>query len=83
MLSISIAASAMMVQDPEVIYIRRFLSNLGFQQTHPPCAYEDNRTCVAWSEGSVGGSDRANLKHIDLGEHFVHNAVGQGFLKLN
>ena len=72
-----IAASAMV---QEVIYIRKFLGNLGFQQTHPTCVYEDNRTCVAWSEGSVGGSDRA--KHIDLRGHFVHNAVGQGFLKL-
>ena len=35
---------------------------------------------MAWSEGSVGGSDRA--KHIDLRGHFVHNAVDQGFLKL-
>ena len=45
-----------------------------FMRTH------DNRTCVAWSEGSVGGSNRA--KHIDLREHFVQNAVDQGFLKL-
>jgi hypothetical protein len=35
---------------------------------------------AAWSEGSVGGSDRA--KHIDLGEHFVHDAVAKGVLKL-
>ena len=54
--------------------------NLGFQQTPPTCVYEDNRTCVAWSEGSVGVSDRA--KHIDLREHFVHNAVDREFLKL-
>lgn len=42
--------------------------------------YEDNRTCVAWSEGSVGGSDRA--RHIDLREHFVHDVVLRGILKL-
>ncbi len=42
--------------------------------------YMNNCTCVAWSEGSVGGSDSA--KHIDLLEHFVHNAVDQGVLKL-
>ena len=42
--------------------------------------YEDSRTCVAWSEGSVGGSDRA--KHIDLRGHFVHDAVERGSLKL-
>jgi hypothetical protein len=70
-----VAASAMV---KEVIYIRKFLDNLGFSQTKPTVIYEDNRTCVAWSEGSVGGSDRA--KHIDLREHFVHNAVAQGIL---
>ncbi len=31
-------------------------------------------------KGSVGGSDRA--KHIDLCEHFVHDAVKAGVLKL-
>ncbi len=35
---------------------------------------------MAWSEGSVGGSDRG--KHIDLREHFVHKAVDHGVLKL-
>ncbi len=70
------AASAMV---QEVIYTSRFLDNLGFQQTRPTSVYEDNRTCVAWSEGSVCGSDSA--KHIDLREHFVHNAVDLGVLK--
>ncbi len=32
------------------------------------------------SEGSVGGSDSA--KHIDLREHFVHDAVEAKILKL-
>ena len=72
-----VAASAMV---QEVIYMRRFLENLGFPQKLPTVIYEDNRTCVAWSEGSVGGSDRA--KHIDLREHLVHDAVERGFLKL-
>ena len=71
-------AASSMVQ--EVIYTRRFLENLGFPQPEPTPVFEDNRTCVAWSEGSVGGSDRA--KHIDLREHFVHDAVDKKVLKL-
>ena len=66
-------AASSMVQ--EVIYARRLLEKLGFPQPEPTVIYEDNRTCIAWSEGSVGGSDRA--KHIDLREHFVHDAVAQ------
>jgi hypothetical protein len=72
-----IAASALV---QEVIYTRRLLENLGFPQKEPTFIYEDNRTCIAWSEGSVGGSDRA--KHIDLREHFVHDAVEAKILKL-
>ena len=64
----------------EVIYIRRLLENLGFPQSEPTAILEDNRTCIAWSEGSVGGSDRA--KHIDLRQHFVHDAVHAKVLKL-
>ena len=71
-------AASSMVQ--EVIYARRLLEKLGFPQSSPTTIFEDNRTCVAWSEGSVGGSDRA--KHIDLREHFVHDAVQQKILRL-
>jgi hypothetical protein len=73
-----IAASSM-VQG--VIYARRLLEQLGFPQPEPTPVYEDNTTCIKWSEGSVGGgSDRA--KHIDLREHFVHEAVEKKILKL-
>ena len=34
-----IAVSAMV---QEVIYLRKFLGNLGFQQKHPTCVYEDS-----------------------------------------
>jgi hypothetical protein len=64
-------AASSLVQ--EVIYIRKLLTNLGFPQGSATEIGEDNRTCIAWSEGSVGGSDRA--KHIDLRVHFVHAAV--------
>ena len=71
-------AASSLVQ--EVIYIRKLLTNLGFPQKNATEIGEDNRTCIAWSEGSVGGSDRA--KHIDLRQHFVHNAVRDKVLSL-
>ena len=71
-------AASSLVQ--EVIYVRKFLQNLGFPQEAPTEIGEDNRTCIAWSEGSVGGSDRA--KHIDLRRHFVHDAVQDKVLSL-
>jgi hypothetical protein len=71
------AASALV---QEVIYIRKLLQRLGYTQSGPTPIFEDNRTCIAWTEGSVGGSDRA--KHIDLRAHFVHDAVKDGVLTL-
>jgi hypothetical protein len=71
-------AASLLVQ--EVMYIRKLLEKLGFLQSGPTPIFEDNRTCIAWSEGSVGGSDRA--KHIDLRCHFVHEAVKSGILTL-
>jgi hypothetical protein len=37
-------------------------------------------TMIHWSEGSVGGNDRA--KQIDLRKHFVHDARQQDILQL-
>ena len=65
----------------EVIYLRKFLGNLGFPQTTPTPVFADNETCIAWSEGSVGGSERA--KHVDLRMHFVHEARAAGHLQLH
>ena len=64
----------------EVISIRKLLHFLGFPQLAPTPIYEDNESCIAWSEGSVGGSARA--KHIDLRQHFVHDAVAAKILAL-
>jgi hypothetical protein len=73
-----IAASSLV---QEVIAVRKLLEKLGVPQQDPTAIGEDNRTCIAWSEGSVGGSDRA--KHIDLRKHFVHEAVQASHIKLN
>jgi superfamily II DNA/RNA helicase len=64
----------------EVIYSRRLLEKLGFPQTDPTPIFEDNTTCIKWAGGAVGGTDRA--KHIDLREHFVHEAQSNKVLQL-
>jgi hypothetical protein len=73
-----ISASALV---QEVIYLRKFMGNLGFPQTAPTPVFADNETCIAWSEGSVGGSERA--KHVDPRVHFVHEARAAGHLQLH
>ena len=63
-----------------MIYVRKILARFGFPQSLPTPVYEDNTTCIGWSEGTVGGTDRA--KHIDLRRFFVHDAVTRGDLIL-
>ena len=71
-------SGSMMVQ--EVLYLRKILTNLGFPQTQPTVIFADNETCITWSQGAVGASERA--KHIDLRRHFLHDAVEKGHLVL-
>ena len=45
----------------EVVYfLRNLVSNLGIPQPGATTVFADNKTCIAWSEGSVGGSERQN-----------------------
>jgi len=71
-------AASSMVQ--ELTYTRRLLERLGFPQAEPTTIFEDNATCIKWAGGAVGGSDRA--KHIDLREHYVHQAQDRNLLRL-
>ena len=54
------------------------LDLLGFPQPEGTPIYKDNTTCIKWSDGWVGGSDRA--KHFDLRQHFVPEAVDKTIL---
>ena len=63
-----------------IIYDRRLLKNLGFPPPGPTKIYEDNPTCTKWTNSAVGGSDRA--KHIDLREHFIHDAQEKRIVQL-
>ena len=71
-------AASTLVQ--EIVYCRKLLAALGFPQPAATPVCEDNASAISWSEGAVGGSDRA--KHIDLRVHYVHDAVAEGVLKL-
>ncbi len=51
-----------------------------FPQTDPTPIFGDDTTCIKWEGGAVGGTDRA--KHIDLREHFVHEAHSNKVLQL-
>jgi hypothetical protein len=68
----------------EVIFLRKFLSNLGFLRQCQLLCLPTIRPALlglrAPFNESVGGSDRA--KHVDLRMHFVHEARAAGHLQL-
>ena len=49
-------AASSLVQ--EVMYLRKLLERLGHPQSGPTPIFEDNRTCIAWSEGCGGHRSR-------------------------
>jgi hypothetical protein len=56
----------------EAIWLRRFLDELGFQQTAPTLIYSDNQGCIAMSKNPV---HHQRTKHIDIQHHFVRDEV--------
>ncbi len=71
-------AASSMVQ--ELICARRLLKKLGFPQSDPNPLLEDSTTCIKRAGGAVRGTDRG--RHIDLREHFVHEAQNNKALQL-
>ena len=58
----------------EALYLRALLCRLCFGQKKPTPIYEDNTACIEWGNNVIGGRERA--KHIDIREHFAHDAYG-------
>ena len=64
----------------ELIYMRLLLDTLGFPRPGQSDVFEDYHTVITWSEGAVGGSDRA--KHINIRLFFLQEAVAEGGVSL-
>ena len=59
----------------EAIWLRRLLSELGFQQTEPTKIYEDNRGAI---ELAKNPKFHNRTKHIDIAYHFTREKVLSG-----
>jgi hypothetical protein len=42
--------------------------------------FQDNTACIEWANHVIWGRERA--KHIDIRQHFVHEAVQNGHIRL-
>ena len=59
----------------EAIWLRRFFSELGFQQTESTKIYEDNRGTI---ELAKNPKFHKRTKHIDIAYHFTREKVLSG-----
>ena len=60
----------------EAVWLRRLLSDFGFEQSRPTVIYEDNEACMvlATDEGTL----HERSKHIDIRHHFLREKVSSG-----
>ena len=63
----------------EVIWIRSFLKELGFEQKGPTKVYEDNQGAIAIGNNPA---HHQRCKHIDVKYHFLREKVADGMIEL-
>ena len=63
----------------EVIWMRKLLADIGFEQTIPSTIYCDNKSAIHIATNEVISS---KTKHIDIKYHFIRNHIQNGDIKL-
>ena len=63
----------------EVVWLRRFLSEVNHEQPTPTIIYEDNNGAIELSKNPI---DHVRTKHIDIQYHFVREKVDAKEVKL-
>ena len=56
----------------ELLWMQRFLKELGHESNNPTDLFTDNQSMLALSKNPVS---HARAKHIDIRHHFVHDAI--------
>jgi hypothetical protein len=63
----------------EVIWLRRFLNDLGYSQEEPTLINEDNKGSIELAKNPV---HHKRTKHIDIQHHFIREKVESGEIVL-
>ena len=56
----------------ETMWLRKLLSNLGYEQNEPTVLYEDNQGAIALAKNPT---NHARTKHIDIRHHYIRQEV--------
>jgi hypothetical protein len=63
----------------QIVWLRRLLSELGFQQQQPTTMYQDNQACIKLASSEMLSS---RTRHIDVKYHFTRNAITHEYIRL-
>ena len=63
----------------QLVWLRRFLLDLGFDQSHPTSIRSDNLSAITLSHDATY---HAQTKHINVTYHYIHEKVASNEAKL-
>jgi hypothetical protein len=56
----------------DILWLRNFLKEMGFEQTSPSIVFQDNKSCI---DIASSAKQHSGVKHIDLRDYFVRYHV--------
>jgi hypothetical protein len=62
------------------MYLSNLLKQMGFAQQEPTQVYEGSTVCIEQGNNVIDG--RENAKNTDIMEHFTHEVIQNGQMKL-
>jgi hypothetical protein len=71
--------AALFAASSETIWLRRLLSDMGYDANTPTMIYEDNQAAIKYSHTR---ESYGRMKHIDLKHKFIREHIKNGVLKL-
>ena len=63
----------------EVVYLRRLLASLGYEQTEPTVIWQDNQSTMLWARGQ---RNHNRTKHLDVKYHYISELIQDGLVEL-
>lgn len=63
----------------EVVYLRRLLASLGYEQKQPTIIWQDNQSTILWARGQ---RNHSRTKHLQVKYHYIEELIRDGLVEL-
>lgn len=64
----------------EVVYFRRLLATLGYEQKDPTIIFQDNQSTILWARGQ---RNHSRTKHLNVKYHYIEELINDGIVELD